>query len=66
MLKKRQKFILQKQSTKVDKVMEKEAKKALNRIRVKNKKIYMEKFGDKDSDDSLAQRKHFKTLDKLK
>ena len=64
--KKRQKFILQKQASKVDKVKEKEAKKALNRIRVKNKKIYMSKIDRKDSDDSLAQKKHFKTLDKLK
>ena len=66
MMKKRQKYILQKQAAKVDKGKEKEAKKALSRIKVKNKKIYMTKIGRKDSDDSLAQRKHFKTLDKLK
>ena len=65
-MKKRQKFILQRQANKVDKGKEKEAKKALKRIKVKNKKVYMTKIGRKDSDDSLAQKKHYKTIDKLK
>ena len=64
--KKMQKYILQRQANKVDKVKEKEAKKALNRIKVKNKKVYMTKIERKDSDDSLAQKKHFRTIDKQK
>ena len=64
--KKMQKYILLREANKVDKVKEKEAKKALNRITIKNKKIYLTKIDRKDSDDSLAQKKHYKTIDKLK
>lgn len=54
--KKRRQHFIMKKVTKEDIEREKEARKALKRIRVKSKKIYMSKVHRKDSDDSLAQK----------